>query len=188
MDSKQGVESGRELATLGGGCFWCLEPIFALLAGVEEVVSGYAGGAGRDPTYQQICSGASGHAEVVQLSFDPALISFREILQHFFTFHDPTTLNRQGNDRGSQYRSVIFFHNDAQRQISEEVIAEMSSTGIWADPIVTELAPYSEFFRAEEYHQRYFERNPAQPYCQAMIAPKVEKFHASLKNRSAGTS
>lgn len=172
-----------EIATLGGGCFWCLEPIFADLAGVEDVVVGYAGGESQNPTYQQVCTGTSGHAEVVEIYFDPALISYKDILHHFFSIHDPTTLNRQGNDRGSQYRSVIFYHSDQQRQIAKEVMAEITETGIWLAPAVTELSAAPEFFRAEEYHQHYFEINPAQPYCQAIIAPKVAKFRAQLKSR-----
>lgn len=172
-----------EIATLGGGCFWCLEPIFADLIGVEDVVAGYAGGESQNPTYQQVCTGTSGHAEVVEIHFDPALISYKDILHHFFSIHDPTTLNRQGNDRGSQYRSVIFYHSDQQQQSANEVIAEMTETGIWSAPIVTELSAAPEFFRAEEYHQHYFDINPAQPYCQAIIAPKVAKFRAQLKSR-----
>lgn len=172
-----------EIATLGGGCFWCLEPIFAELIGVEDVVAGYAGGESQNPTYQQICTGTSGHAEVVEIYFDPALISYKDILHHFFSIHDPTTLNRQGNDRGSQYRSVIFYHSDQQQQSAKEVMAEITETGIWSAPIVTELSAAPEFFRAEEYHQHYFEINPAQPYCQAIIAPKVAKFRAQLKSR-----
>lgn len=171
----------RETATLGGGCFWCLEPIFAPLEGVESVVVGYAGGEGANPTYQQICTGTTGHAEVVQITFDPSVIGFGEILQHFFTIHDPTTLNRQGNDSGTQYRSVIFFHSDEQRQIAEQVMETIGSAGIWDGPIVTELSSAPEFFEAEAYHQHYFEINPAQPYCQAVIAPKVVKFRASLQ-------
>ena len=173
--------SDRETATIGGGCFWCLEPIFAPLAGVESVVVGYAGGENESPTYQQVCTGASGHAEVVQINFDPAVISFEAILQYFFTIHDPTTLNQQGHDRGSQYRSVIFYHNEGQREIAEAVIDGVNCAGIWSNPIVTEVSAAPKFFEAEAYHQHYFELNAAQPYCQAVIAPKVAKFRASLK-------
>ena len=183
MSSNKVDNNKMEVATLGGGCFWCLEPIFAPLSGVADVVVGYAGGESRNPTYQQICSGTSGHAEVVQITFDPAEISFRELLQHFFTIHDPTTLNRQGNDRGTQYRSVIFYHGDRQRQTSEEVVDELGHNGAWSGPIVTEIAPAPEFYRAEEYHQGYFVNNPEQPYCQAVVAPKVAKFRASFKVR-----
>jgi len=186
MDSERGKEGGMERATIGGGCFWCLEPIFAPLPGIVDVEVGYAGGESANPTYQQICTGTSGHAEVVQIEFDPQVISFRELLYHFFAIHDPTTLNQQGNDRGSQYRSVIFHHSDEQRQIAAEVIRELGAASLWDKSIVTELSPVPDFYRAEEYHQHYFERNPAQPYCQAVIAPKVVKFRALLKEKGAG--
>ncbi|MCW8887675.1 MAG: peptide-methionine (S)-S-oxide reductase MsrA [Gammaproteobacteria bacterium] len=176
------LEKGMELATIGGGCFWCLEPIFEPLAGIKDATVGYAGGERPNPTYQQICTGATGHAEVVQIVFDPQIISYKEILYHFFATHDPTTLNRQGNDRGSQYRSVIFYHNSGQRQVAEEVMSELSVANLWSSEIVTELTEAPEFYRAEDYHQRYFELNPDQPYCRAIIAPKVVKFRASLKN------
>ena len=181
MDSESSAESGMELATIGGGCFWCLEPIFAPLPGIVNVVVGYAGGEDSNPTYQQICTGTTGHAEVVQIQFDPQVISYRDILNHFFAIHDPTTLNRQGNDRGTQYRSVIFYHSDEQRQTAEEVMNKLSAAKLWSDAIVTELSIAPEFYSAEAYHQHYFELNPAQPYCQAVIAPKVVKFRASLK-------
>jgi peptide-methionine (S)-S-oxide reductase len=164
-----------EKATLGGGCFWCLEAVFTQLRGVEEVVSGYAGGHG-PATYQEVCSGSTGHAEVVQVTFDPQEIAYRDLLDVFFTMHDPTTPNRQGADVGTQYRSVIFHHSPEQTRDAEAAIAELTASGTWKGRIVTELAPFTEFFAAEGYHQRYFERNPAQPYCQAVIAPKVAKL------------
>lgn len=170
------MENGREVATLGGGCFWCLEAVFDDLRGVEDVVSGYSGGKVRDPSYDAVCSGTTGHAEVVQVTFDPAVVSFREILQVFFTIHDPTTLNRQGADVGTQYRSAVFFHSPEQERTAREVIAELEAEGVWDDPIVTQVVPFSEFFAAEGYHQEYFQRNPRQPYCQVVVAPKVSKF------------
>ncbi len=165
--------ASKEQATLGGGCFWCLEAVYSELRGVESVVSGYAGGSVASPSYEQVCSGRTGHAEVVQLTFDPAVISYREILEVFFTIHDPTTLNRQGADVGSQYRSVIFFHSPEQQRVAQQVIAEQAS--LWRDPIVTEVVPLQAFYPAEAYHQEYYARNPYQPYCQVVIAPKVAK-------------
>jgi peptide-methionine (S)-S-oxide reductase len=165
-----------EFATLGGGCFWCLEAVFEQVIGIEKVVSGYSGGAVRNPTYQQVCNGSTGHAEVIQLTFDPRVTSYREILQIFFAMHDPTTLNRQGADAGTQYRSVIFYHAPEQKQIAETLIAELNAEKIWGQPIVTELAPLETFFAAEGYHQGYYRANPAQGYCQAVVAPKVAKF------------
>ena len=174
-----------ETATLGGGCFWCLEAVYNELRGVERVISGYAGGHAPNPTYEQVCSGRTGHAEVVQVTFDPESISYREILEVFFTIHDPTTLNRQGADVGTQYRSVIFFHSPEQEQVAREVMAEVGASGIWRAPLVTQLQPLDRFYPAEGYHQNYFERNPSQPYCQIVIAPKVakvrERYLARLK-------
>ena len=170
------VPDNFELATLGGGCFWCLEAVYLDLRGIQRVVSGYAGGSVKDPTYRQVCNGNTGHAEVVQLTFDPTLLSFREILQVFFTIHDPTTLNRQGADIGTQYRSVIFYHSSQQRKVAEQVIGEIESAGVWQNPIVTEIAPLDIFYAAEDYHQDYFARNRGQPYCQVVIEPKVAKF------------
>lgn len=172
-----------EIATLAGGCFWCLEAVFKQLRGVERVVSGYAGGSVPDPSYQQVCSGATGHAEVVQIRFDPRQISYRELLEVFFTIHDPTTLNRQGNDVGTQYRSAIFYHDEGQQAIAGQVIREIEASGMWGRPVVTQLSPFSDFFPAEEYHQDYFERNPLQPYCQVVIAPKVSKFRQKYLER-----
>lgn len=165
-----------EIATLGGGCFWCLEAVYVELRGVEKVVSGYAGGRVKNPTYREVCSGATGHAEVVQVTFDPAVVSYTDILRIFFTIHDPTTLNRQGADVGTQYRSAIYFHDDAQKQTALVVMQEVKHQGLWPNPLVTELAPLDVFYPAEEYHQDYFARNPMQPYCQVVVAPKVAKF------------
>ena len=175
--------SKTEVATLGGGCFWCLEAIYIDLKGVEKVVSGYAGGSQGNPTYQEVSRGASGHAEVVQVTFKPDEISYEDLLNIFFTIHDPTTLNRQGADVGSQYRSLIFYHDDPQRITAEKVMAGVESEGIWNNSLVTQLEPFSEFFVAEEYHQEYFKRNPEQGYCQVMIAPKVIKFRESFADR-----
>ena len=166
----------RETATLGGGCFWCLEAVFRRLRGVDTVQSGYAGGHVPNPTYEQVCTGTTGHAEVVQITFDPHVISYRELLEVFFAIHDPTTPNRQGADVGPQYRSVIFYHSPEQKQIAEEVIADLERQRVWDAPIVTEIAPYTAFYPAEDYHRDYYERNPWQPYCQVVIAPKVAKF------------
>jgi peptide-methionine (S)-S-oxide reductase len=166
----------REVATLGGGCFWCTEAVFDQLAGVTDVVSGYAGGHLANPSYRQVCDGTTGHAEVIQATFDPAQISFREVLEVFFSSHDPTTLNRQGADVGTQYRSVIFYHSEAQRAAATQLIAELNASGEWPNPIVTELSPVPTFYPAEDYHQEYFAQNGRQPYCQFVVAPKVAKF------------
>jgi peptide-methionine (S)-S-oxide reductase len=166
-----------EVATLGGGCF------YSELKGVEQVVSGYAGGHVKNPTYREVCSGATGHAEVVQITFDPSVISYRDLLRIFFVIHDPTTLNRQGADVGTQYRSIILYHNEAQKQTALEVMEEVTQQGLWPNPIVTELKPFDVFYPAEEYHQRYFARNPLQPYCQVVIAPKVAKFRKQFFER-----
>jgi peptide-methionine (S)-S-oxide reductase len=174
-----------EVATLAGGCFWCLEAVFEQLEGVERVESGYSGGARRNPTYEQVCSGATGHAEVVQITFDPTKISFRELLEIFFAFHDPTTLDRQGPDVGSQYRSAIFHHGLEQRAVAEQLIAGLNEAHTFDGPIVTEVTPFTAFYKAELHHQGYFRQNPTQPYCRAMVAPKVaklrEKYLARLK-------
>jgi peptide-methionine (S)-S-oxide reductase len=164
------------MATLGGGCFWCLEAVFEGLRGVERVVSGYAGGDVANPSYQQVCTGSTGHAEVVQITFDPSVVTFREVLEVFFGTHDPTTLNRQGMDVGTQYRSAIFYHSPEQRRVAEQTIAELNAAGIWDRPIVTEVVPFQAFYPAEAYHQGYFRNNPNQGYCQAVVAPKVAKF------------
>jgi len=166
----------KDVATLGGGCFWCLEAVFQELKGVEKVESGYTGGASASPTYRQVCSGTTGHAEVVQVTFDPQFVSFKDILEVFFSIHDPTTMNRQGADVGTQYRSAIFYHTPEQEKIAEQVIKEVDAAGIWDEPIVTEITPLKTFYPAEDYHQEYFKINPEQPYCQVVIAPKVAKF------------
>ena len=168
--------SRTEVATLGGGCFWCLEAVYEALKGVEKVESGYSGGFVENPTYRQVCSETTGHAEVVQVTFDPEVVSFREILEVFFTIHDPTTLNRQGADVGTQYRSAIFYHDEDQRRVAEELISELEAEGLWPNPIVTEVTPFDRYYRAEDYHQEYFRNNSYQPYCQVVIAPKVAKF------------
>ena len=167
--------NSRETATLAGGCFWCLEAAFDQLKGVERVQSGYAGGTLANPTYQHVCTGRTGHAEVVQITFDPGAISFRDLLDVFFVIHDPTTLNRQGTDVGTQYRSAIFFQSPEQKAEAERVIAELRAAGVWEDPIVTEVVPLEAFYPAEEYHKDYYRRNPDQGYCQVVIAPKVAK-------------
>lgn len=172
-----------ETATLAGGCFWCVEPIYADLKGVEDVVSGYTGGHTENPTYQQVCSDTTGHAEAVNIKFNPQEISFKEILQIFFTVHNPTTLNRQGNDVGTSYRSAIFYHSDEQKRTAEEVIEEVTTEGIYDNPIVTEVKPFDKFYPAEGYHQEYFANNPNQPYCAAVVAPKVAKFRQKFASR-----
>jgi peptide-methionine (S)-S-oxide reductase len=167
---------GRELATLAGGCFWCLEAVYDDLRGVESVVSGYMGGETANPSYEAVCSGRTGHAEVVQVAFDPAKLSFRELLEVFFVIHDPTTQDRQGNDVGSQYRSAVFYHSPEQKAAAEEVIARLDRAKLYDDPIVTQVAPAATFYPAEDYHQEYFRRNPNQPYCAFIVKPKVAKF------------
>jgi peptide-methionine (S)-S-oxide reductase len=168
--------SRTEAATLGGGCFWCLEAVYQELRGVEKVESGYSGGDVPHPTYRQVCSETTGHAEVVQVTFDPDEVSYRDILDVYFTIHDPTTLNRQGADVGTQYRSVIFYHTEDQKRVAEEAISDLETEGIWNSPIVTEVVSFDEFYVAEDYHQDYFRNNGFQPYCQVIIAPKVAKF------------
>jgi peptide-methionine (S)-S-oxide reductase len=175
--------SGREVATLAGGCFWCMEAVFERVEGVEKVVSGYAGGRLPDPTYEAVCSGLTGHAEVVQVTFDPAILSYRELLELFFAFHDPTTLDRQGDDVGTQYRSAIYYHSPEQERTAREVIERLTRDGTWDDPIVTEVAPLDRFYPAEEYHQQYFQRNPTRMYCQAVVAPKVAKLRREYAAR-----
>jgi peptide-methionine (S)-S-oxide reductase len=172
-----------ETATLGGGCFWCLEAAFEQLKGVHSVISGYAGGASRNPTYEQVCSGTTGHAEVVQVTYDPDVIGFGDLLEVFFTIHDPTTLNRQGADVGTQYRSVIFAHDDSQLQVAEQTVERLEQEGIWSSPIVTEVTSLPEFFPAEAYHHQYFRRNSGQPYCRAVIEPKLAKLRQKHLNR-----
>ncbi len=176
-------EIEQEVATLGGGCFWCLEAVFDQLRGVLHVESGYAGGHVSNPSYRAVCTGSTGHAEVVQVTFDPAEISYSEILQVFFTIHDPTTLNRQGNDVGTQYRSVIFYHSPAQQAAAQHMIREIADAGVWPDPIVTQVEPFTELYVAEDYHQEYYANNGSQPYCRVVIAPKVAKLRKHFLDR-----
>ncbi|MCS7011393.1 MAG: peptide-methionine (S)-S-oxide reductase MsrA [Anaerolineales bacterium] len=177
------MNPSREVATFAGGCFWCLEAIFDEIEGVESVESGYSGGSVPHPTYEQVCTGETGHAECVQIRFDPQVISYRDLLLIFFAIHDPTTLNRQGNDIGTQYRSAIFYHSPEQKQLAEEVIATLTEERIWAAPIVTEVVPFEAFYPAEEYHRDYYARHPFQPYCQFVISPKLAKFRQKFAHR-----
>jgi len=172
-----------ETATLGAGCFWCVEAVFDDLRGVEDVISGYSGGHTENPTYREVCSETTGHAEVTQIKFNPEEISFADILRVFFAVHDPTTLNRQGNDIGSSYRSAIFYHSDEQKKTAEEIIREVTEAGIYDKPIVTEVTKFDKFYPAEDYHQEYFANNPTQPYCAAVVAPKVAKFRKQFVSR-----
>lgn len=172
-----------QVATLGGGCFWCLEAVYEQIQGIANVVSGFSGGSVSDPSYEQVITGTTGHAEVVQLSFDPNQITFREILEIFFTIHDPTTLNRQGADIGPQYRSVILYHDETQQKIAKEVIAELEEEKIWNNSIVTEVTPFTVFYPAEDYHQEYYRKNPTQGYCRVVIAPKLSKFRKTYINK-----
>ncbi|MBX9961506.1 MAG: peptide-methionine (S)-S-oxide reductase MsrA [Burkholderiales bacterium] len=176
--------SGVEVATLAGGCFWCLEAVYLGLRGVERVASGYMGGHTARPTYRDVCDGGTGHAEVVRIEFDPGELSFDDLLDVFFTIHDPTTLNRQGNDVGTQYRSAIFYHSPEQKRVAEEAIADLTARKVWRDPIVTEVTAASTFYEAEAYHQDYFARNVHQPYCQVVVAPKVAKFRKVFGDRT----
>jgi peptide-methionine (S)-S-oxide reductase len=177
----------EEVITLGGGCFWCTEAIFNELNGVLEVESGYSGGTVPNPTYDQVCTGKTGHAEVIQITFDPEVLALHDVLTIFFTLHDPTTLNQQGADHGTQYRSVIFYRSPEQREVAQQVMEEISEQGIWEDPLVTELAPFEAFYPAEDYHQKYYARNEGQMYCQIVIEPKVAKlrklYHDKLKKQ-----
>ena len=177
--------SRTDSTTLGGGCFWCLEAVFEMVPGVTGVKSGYTGGSVVNPSYNQVCGGSTGHAEVVQIDFDVGVVTFRELLEIFFVVHDPTTLNRQGNDVGTQYRSAIFHHTDGQRDTALDLIRGLDKDGPWVDPIVTEVAPLEAFYPAEEYHDRYFERNGEQPYCQVVIAPKIAKFRERFMKDSS---
>jgi peptide-methionine (S)-S-oxide reductase len=174
-----------ETATLGGGCFWCIDTLFRELQGVEKVESGYAGGRMANPTYRDVCSGMTGHAEVVQVTFDPLVLSFRDLLGVFFTVHDPTTPDRQGADIGTQYRSIILYHSDEQRETAKQVIDELNREKVWDDPIVTQFVPFTTFYSGEKYHQDYYSQNPNQPYCQIVIAPKVAKFRKAYLDRLA---
>jgi len=178
-------QSKLEQATFGGGCFWCTEAVFNELRGVKKVVSGYSGGQTADPTYEQVCSGRTGHAEVVQITFDPAEVTYPELLEVFFKTHDPTTMNRQGHDSGTQYRSVIFYHDDSQHEAARESIEQIGQSGVLRSPVVTQLVPLEKFYPAEDYHQNYFARNPGQGYCAAIIRPKVDKFRAAFEEKLA---
>jgi len=177
------AQEGSESITLGGGCFWCIEAVFAELKGVEKVESGYSGGYTDSPTYKEVCAGTTGHAEVVEVTFDPEVISLREILEVFFAVHDPTTKNRQGADLGPQYRSVIFYRNEEQKSAAEQAIQEVNASGHFPTPVVTELTPYRRFYKAEDYHQEYFENNSQQPYCRLVVGPKLEKFRKLFKEK-----
>jgi peptide-methionine (S)-S-oxide reductase len=172
-----------EVATLGGGCFWCIEAAFNEIRGVSNVESGYAGGELASPTYEQVCTGTTGHAEVVQITFDPDIISFKEILEIFFIVHDPTTLNRQGVDVGSQYRSIIFYNNEKQRKVAEQVIAELDASKVWDKPIVTQVEPFKNFYKAEKYHRKYFSRHPEAAYCRVVITPKIAKLRKKYREK-----
>ena len=183
MTDSTGKTAVREVATLGGGCFWCLEAVFDGLTGVESVESGYCGGHLANPTYEDICGGDTGHAEVVRITFDPAVVSYTDLLEVFFVIHDPTTLNAQGNDVGTQYRSAIYFHTPGQKEIAETVIRNLTAGGVFSRPIVTEVTAAPHFYVAETYHQEYFENNPRQPYCQFVVAPKVAKFRQKFAAR-----
>jgi peptide-methionine (S)-S-oxide reductase len=184
-----GAESARlQLATLGAGCFWCSEAIFRRLKGVHSVVPGYCGGRNGHPTYEQVCSGATGHAEVVQITYDPAVVSYAELLEVFWRTHDPTTPNRQGNDVGTQYRSVVFYHDEEQRRLAVQFKEQLDRQGVFERPIVTQIVPYTQFYPAEEYHWNFYERNPRQPYCRYVIGPKLEKLHDVLRNQQPSPS
>ncbi len=172
----------REIATLAGGCFWCLEAVFDDLRGVANVESGYSGGDTQNPSYEQVCVGTTGHAEAIQLTFDPNAISFQKLLEVFFSVHNPTTLNQQGADEGTQYRSVIFYHSPEQKDVAESVIKEVNDSKVWNDPIVTEVTPFVAFYRADDYHQDYYNRNSRQSYCQMVISPKLAKFRKQFKS------
>jgi peptide-methionine (S)-S-oxide reductase len=185
MPNNDAIGTSREVATLAGGCFWCLDAVFRDLRGVEKVESGYSGGTTTNPSYEEVCSGRTGHAEVVQVTFDPGVISYRDVLDAFFAIHDPTTLNRQGGDVGTQYRSAIFYHTPEQRAVAERAIEDLAAEGLWDDAVVTEVTQFTRFYAAESYHQDYFARNPYQPYCAAVIAPKVAKFRKTHLERLA---
>lgn len=178
----KGKSMQHEIATLGAGCFWCVEAIYQRLNGVEKVESGYSGGSVKNPSYEQVCTGKTGHAEVIQVTFDPSVLSYKTLLEVFFKTHDPTTLNRQGADAGTQYRSVIFYHTEEQRKIAEQVKEETDNAKIWDDPIVTEIAPYASFYKAENYHQNYYNENSYKPYCMMVINPKLSKFRKEFRN------
>lgn len=183
LEMNDSMNNKLETATFGAGCFWCVEAVFQELEGVQKVISGYEGGQVANPTYKQVCTGATGHAEVIQVKYDPTKISYEELLAAFWQSHDPTTLNRQGNDMGTQYRSVVFYHNEEQRKLAEKYKAELDKSGAWANPIVTEIAPASTFYEAEDYHQNYYNLNEGQPYCAYVIRPKLDKFRKVFKEK-----
>lgn len=180
---KMDTTNSTSLATFGGGCFWCMEAVFQQMSGVEKIESGYSGGNTKNPTYKEVCTGETGHAEVIQITFNSSLVSFAELLKVFFTMHDPTTLNRQGNDVGTQYRSVIFYHNAEQQHEAEAVIQEINKQHIYPNPVVTQVMPFSVFYKAEDYHQNYYNQNKEQSYCRFVIQPKVEKFEKIFNDR-----
>ena len=189
MDTEQEQRNrtdGKEVATLAGGCFWCLEAVFKEVEGIEKVVSGYSGSSTINPSYNEVCTGSTGHAEAIQLTFDPSKISFKQILEIFFYIHDPTTLNRQGADVGTQYRSAIFYHNQEQKTEAEKVIQELNAAHAWKSPVVTEVTPFKIFYPAEDYHQEYFNRNQSQPYCRMVIAPKLDKLSKQFPEKTRG--
>lgn len=185
MKNKSEIKSWDEsgVAAIGGGCFWCTEAVFSQLKGVFKVESGYAGGTVDSPTYEQVCSGRTGHAEVIQISFNPKIISYKELLEVFFVIHDPTTLNRQGNDVGTQYRSVIYYHDEAQKQTAKQLITKLETSNVYGKPIVTQLEPFATFYKAEDHHQDFFKRNPTQAYCKAVIPPKLAKLRRNFENQ-----
>lgn len=183
LEMSDSMNNKLETATFGAGCFWCVEAVFQELEGVQKVISGYEGGDIPNPTYKQVCTGATGHAEVIQVKYDPSKISFDELLAAFWQSHDPTTLNRQGNDQGTQYRSVVFYHNEEQKKLAEKYKAELNQSGAWPNPIVTEIAPASTFYEAEDYHQNYYNLNEGQPYCAYVIRPKLDKFRKVFKEK-----
>lgn len=183
MNTSSETKNNFEKATLGGGCFWCTEAVYKELNGVIEVQPGYSGGHVKNPAYREVCNGTTGHAEVVQITYDPEIVSFSEVLEVFFMTHDPTTLNRQGNDVGTQYRSAIFYHSEKQKQTAEKVIGLFEDEKVYDDPIVTEVTAFDTFYKAEDYHKNYFEKNKNQPYCQFVVAPKVEKFRKIFKEK-----
>jgi peptide-methionine (S)-S-oxide reductase len=186
MKGEEKMSNQIDTATFGAGCFWCVEAVYQQLEGVQKVISGFAGGKRENPTYEQVCSGATGHAEVCQIIYDPSKISFTELLEVFWTVHDPTTLNRQGADVGTQYRSVVFYHNEEQKKLAEHYKEELNKSGSFSSPVVTEIAPYTQFYSAEKYHQDYYNNNKNQPYCTMVIAPKVDKFKKVFKDKLKG--
>jgi peptide-methionine (S)-S-oxide reductase len=181
--AQENVAKSLEIATFAGGCFWCTEAVFDQLKGVVKIESGYSGGNVQDPSYEDVCSGDTGHAETIQVTFDPGIVSYADLLRIFFTTHDPTTLNRQGADVGTQYRSAVFFHNPEQESIAQEVVQEFEKSKVWKRPIVTEITPYKNFYKAEDYHQDYYARNSRQPYCRVVIDPKIAKLREHYREK-----